>query len=62
MRAIRIYVDQYLETDVTCRLPEEAAHHVATVLRMKTGQALVLFNGLGGSYRAVISRMEKRNI
>lgn len=62
MRATRVYVDQHLETGAVCRLPEEAAHHVATVLRMKTGQALILFNGLGGSFRAVISKMEKRNV
>ena len=62
MRATRIYVDQLLETGATCRLPEEAAHHVATVLRMKTGQMLVLFNGRGGSYQAVISRIEKRSV
>jgi len=62
MRATRVYVDQYLETGATCRLPEEAAHHVATVLRMKTGEALVLFNGRGGSYRALITRMEKRGV
>ena len=60
MRTTRVYLDQALETGNTCRLAEEAAHHIATVLRMKTGEALVLFNGSGGSYRAVISRMEKR--
>jgi 16S rRNA (uracil1498-N3)-methyltransferase len=62
MRTTRIYLDQVLESGITCQLPEEAAHHVATVLRMKIGEALVLFNGCGGSYRAVISRMEKRNV
>lgn len=62
MRTTRVYLDQALEIGSTCRLPEEAAHHVATVLRMKTGEALALFNGRGGSYRAVISRMEKRNV
>ena len=62
MRTSRIYLDQDLEGGATCHLPELAAHHVATVLRMKTGEALVLFNGRGGSYRAVISRMEKRSV
>ncbi|MGH8119558.1 MAG: 16S rRNA (uracil(1498)-N(3))-methyltransferase [Gammaproteobacteria bacterium] len=62
MRETRIYVDQNLASGAICRLPEEAAHHLATVLRMKTGQSLIMFNGRGGSYRAVISRMEKRNV
>ena len=60
MRTTRIYLDQALASGTTCSLPEEAAHHVATVLRMKAGEELVLFNGRGGSYRAEISRMEKR--
>lgn len=62
MRMTRVYVDLALQSGATCRLPEEAAHHVATVLRMKTGEELVLFNGRGGSYRAVISSMQKRNV
>lgn len=62
MRVTRIYVEQDLESGAIFRLPEAAAHHIATVLRMKTGQELVLFNGRGGSYHAVISRMEKRNV
>ena len=62
MHATRVYVDRYLEVGAVCRLPEEAAHHVATVLRMKTGEALILFNGRGGCHHAVISRMEKRSV
>jgi len=62
MRTTRIYLDLALEPGTTCNLTEEAAHHVATVLRMKAGEALVLFNGRGGSYRATITRMGKRSV
>lgn len=62
MRVTRVYVEQPLETGGICRLSGEAAHHVATVLRMKTGAALMLFNGRGGSYAAEISRIEKRRV
>jgi len=62
MRETRVFVDQHLVAGATCRLPEEAAHHVATVLRMKTGEALILFNGRGGCYQAVINMMEKRKV
>ena len=62
MRMTRVYLDQVLESGSTCRLPEEAAHHVVTVLRMKTGEALVLFNGRGGCYQAVINSVQKRSV
>lgn len=62
MRITRVYVDQPLETGGICQLTGETAHHVATVLRMKIGAALVLFNGRGGSYEAQISRIEKRRV
>lgn len=35
-------------------LPEKVAHHVWRVLRMQTGDRLVLFDGLGGEYHARI--------
>lgn len=33
-------------------LPDKVAHHVRRVLRMQTGDRLILFDGLGGEYRA----------
>lgn len=33
-------------------LPEEAAHHASRVLRLRLGDALVLFDGQGGEYSA----------
>jgi len=35
-------------------LPEAAAHHAHRVLRLKVGDALTVFNGLGGEYPAKI--------
>jgi 16S rRNA (uracil1498-N3)-methyltransferase len=35
-------------------LPEAAAHHAAKVLRMGVGDAVTVFDGLGGEYAAVI--------
>ncbi len=35
-------------------LPEQAAHHAMKVLRMKTGDAVILFDGHGGEWQAEI--------
>lgn len=35
-------------------LPEGVAHHARKVLRMKSGDALVLFDGAGGEWRATL--------
>lgn len=58
----RIYVDQPLQTGATLELPDNAARHVAQVLRMRPGQALTLFNGHGGEYAAELREAAKRKV
>jgi 16S rRNA (uracil1498-N3)-methyltransferase len=41
-------------------LPETAAHHAVTVLRLQAGDTLNLFNGEGGEYRACVVAVGKR--
>jgi 16S rRNA (uracil1498-N3)-methyltransferase len=60
MREPRLYLDQELHCDLTISLPAEQTHHVCRVLRMRSGQRLWLFNGLGGSYLSEIVAIEKR--
>ncbi|MGH8619395.1 MAG: 16S rRNA (uracil(1498)-N(3))-methyltransferase [Burkholderiales bacterium] len=55
--APRIYLGDPLATGATVALPAAAAHHVARVLRLQVGAALVLFDGRGGEYAAVVSRL-----
>lgn len=43
-------------------LPPESAHHAARVLRLQAGDAIVLFDGTGGEYPAVISRIGKQRV
>src|SRR5690606_9420553 len=62
MRIPRIYIDQLLTENKNCLLSEDAAHHVSRVLRMKTGQSLCLFNGNGGYFDAMITRIDRRNV
>ena len=50
MRTIRIYVDQPLKSGVEVSLPRQAAAHVGRVLRLRSGDPLVLFNGDGLDY------------
>ncbi|MDP2783935.1 MAG: 16S rRNA (uracil(1498)-N(3))-methyltransferase, partial [Sulfurimicrobium sp.] len=41
-------------------LPPEAAHHAAKVLRLQAGDAVVLFDGTGGEYPAIISQIGRQ--
>ena len=44
------------------RLPEEAGSHIARVLRMKCDQKVILFNGQGGEYLAVIIEVQRNRV
>lgn len=62
MRCPRIYSPQPLAGDATLELAAEASHHLAKVLRMQRGDALILFNGEGGEYPATITAVDKRSV
>jgi len=56
----RFFTDAPLHAGALLDLPEAAVRHVQ-VLRLKTGDALTLFNGTGGEYPAVLTTLEKRH-
>jgi 16S rRNA (uracil1498-N3)-methyltransferase len=58
----RIYQAIPLNVSATIRLDEKASHHLARVLRAKVGEELVLFNGQGGEYSAVIAHIDKKGV
>jgi 16S rRNA (uracil1498-N3)-methyltransferase len=60
MRSTRIYTPQALMLDATIELEKQASHHLGKVLRAKTGDEVLLFNGEGGEYRARISGISKQ--
>ena len=62
MRKIRIFVDQRLQEGKAIMLADEAAHHVARVLRLRSGHPLILFDGRDGEYDAEISKVDKRSV
>jgi len=55
----RFYCPQPLHPGATVDLPEAVAHHLH-VVRQQPGDALVLFNGEGGEYRARLVEIGKR--
>jgi len=52
MRTPRVYLDRPLQAGMTVELDERAARHVTQVLRLRAGDALVLFDGSGRDYPA----------
>lgn len=56
MRLNRFYSSTPLASNSEVELDATAARHVATVLRLKTGSPLILFDGRGGEYRAELLR------
>ena len=54
-RVPRLFVDAELHPDFKLALPEDAAHHAVSVLRLRDGDAVVLFDGRGGEYAARLS-------
>jgi 16S rRNA (uracil1498-N3)-methyltransferase len=58
----RFYIDQSLESGGDVVLPEKTAHHVRDVLRAKSGDRLILFNGLGGEYTAEITGINRKQV
>ena len=51
---IRMYFPGELEPGRCCTLPPPQAHHALRVLRLKMGESVILFNGDGAEYAAVV--------
>nr|CAA6830516.1 MAG: Ribosomal RNA small subunit methyltransferase E (EC [uncultured Thiotrichaceae bacterium] len=60
MRIPRFYLPQVLQTKQTLELPSELFRHAIQVLRMKTGESLIIFNGEGGEFHAQLTEVGKR--
>lgn len=55
----RVYVEDALCVGAPIELGDAPSHHVAVVLRATEGDALHLFNGRDGEWRATIARIAK---
>ncbi len=58
----RLFVTDRLEPGATPALDEGQAHYLLHVLRAKTGDRLLLFNGRDGEWRAEITKLGKRAV
>ncbi|MDR1075891.1 MAG: 16S rRNA (uracil(1498)-N(3))-methyltransferase [Xanthomonadaceae bacterium] len=61
MRLTRCYVELPLRKGATVDLPEPVVRHLAQVMRMRSGDECVLFNGDGHDYRARLLEADKRS-
>lgn len=59
MRISRLFTDQPLAPDSEVTLEERTGHYVLRVLRLRAGDAVVLFNGDGADYACEL--MERRD-
>ena len=62
MRVTRVHVEQPLETGAGLELPADAAGHLVRVLRLRPGDAFVLFNGDGREFDATVVAADKRGV
>tara|TARA_R110002073_G_scaffold87564_14_gene207929 strand:- start:14259 stop:15017 length:759 start_codon:yes stop_codon:yes gene_type:complete len=57
---VRLYLEQPLAQGQPVELSQEHAHYLGTVLRLKTGQDIAVFNGTQGEWRARIVDLGKK--
>ena len=62
MSVPRIHCDHKLGPGAQFTLDADAAQHVAKSLRLKAGDAIVVFDGRGGEYEATIQRIDRDRV
>ena len=62
MRSYRVYSSRPLTVDEQCDLDDRASHHLARVLRVKTGDRLSIFNGDSNNYQGAVVSVTKHQI
>jgi 16S rRNA (uracil1498-N3)-methyltransferase len=58
----RIYLPRHLETGAVCSAAADQARYLKTVLRMKEGDPLLIFNGTDWEFEAVIRRQTAQGV
>jgi len=58
----RIYFPDPIPADGRCQLDAPKAHHVSHVLRLKVGDAVILFDGRGTAYDAQIAQCQQQTV
>lgn len=57
----RLYIEGSLTSDTSTKLPADQEHYLRSVMRLTTGDPVILFNGSGGEYHAVVQSLSKGN-
>jgi len=56
----RLYLNQELASGTRISLPHDQAHYLRNVMRLATGDPLVLFNGRGGEFHCTIEQLTRQ--
>ncbi len=62
MRISRLFVNQPIAVNEIVSLEADAAHYLRSVLRLKKGFQLTVFNGLGGEYDAIVEVISRKEL
>jgi 16S rRNA (uracil1498-N3)-methyltransferase len=62
MRLTRVFVDAALEAGSSIDLPKESGAHLAKVLRARSGDEIVLFNGDGREFDGVVESVRGNRV
>ena len=62
MRIPRIHTSVILQSGISVALGKNTTRYIVSVLRLKVGQSITLFNGEGGEYNSEISSIGKNEI
>ncbi|BCX80643.1 16S rRNA (uracil1498-N3)-methyltransferase [Methylomarinovum caldicuralii] len=62
MRRVRLYLPQPLQADSEIVVGDERAHYLRTVLRLRPGAALTVFNGGGGEFEAEVLALGRKAV
>ena len=61
MHILRVYYNNDIKSNSSIKLDAKASHHLVRVLRIKMGDALILFNGEGNEYTATLTAIENKH-
>jgi len=62
MRISRLYQSIALQSGESFELDDESAHYVKTVLRLKKGSAIIVFNNQGGEFSGTILESSRKRV
>ena len=62
MRRSRFFIDTPLSPNQTINLPPVLINYIVNVLRLKSGNEIILFNDQGGEFTATLNEVKKRSV